>query len=493
MADLPIELWHSIFDFLELTDLFSCALISKKCNFAVKEYRMLEITFTRLLYRWFHYTTPITSNYKHRADFTNASILERSSFNFDYLKRLKIGRSSAIDLNLINRFVRLEELDIDLKNYEKKKSRTLSLANLQLLYVFVPDRIPFVELDTPRLAKVCTFSLKKLKFIYPESVRCIHTFCHDGKLLTFRNLEYLIFTDDYNRLDYLPSYNFQSFEEFSLTTLEKLKEIDFYHYDFWYEEKNMEIFKRMTANLLALGRPDLKVFWLSVHVTDTNVLTEYKRLNGIVGTFVAFHLLHHEKLKEKTEFFWGCRFNHMTNKLTEAGFNLRGEEFLSKLLAKYSFRRIVITGKVKERELLMELIARSSNLLALKFSNSGLGQEFFDQMAETVRLNAIPLRWLQFENSAGVVLNFEFVTKLRDLERFETDQQLPNELVLLGLPMLSKSQFSSGWFRMMNQIERMSSIRYRLNERSLSLQKLLERFDVKSGLKGLLQFFCKLL
>ena len=41
------------------------------------------------------------------------------------------------DLNEINRFIHLDELDIDLKNYKNEKSRTLSLANLKVLYAFV--------------------------------------------------------------------------------------------------------------------------------------------------------------------------------------------------------------------------------------------------------------------------------------------------------------------------------------------------------------------
>ena len=93
MADLPIELWHSIFDRLQLTDLSSCAQVCKGFYLVVKEYRIREIAFTRRVHQWFHLTTP--TNHKHRVDFTKAFILKVSSFNFDYLKRLKIGRWSS--------------------------------------------------------------------------------------------------------------------------------------------------------------------------------------------------------------------------------------------------------------------------------------------------------------------------------------------------------------------------------------------------------------
>ena len=479
MADLPIELWHLIFDHLELVDLFSCALLNKEVRLKVKAYRIREIAFTRRVHKWFHYTTPI-SNHKHRIDFTIASILERSSFNFDCLKRLKIGRRSAIDLDVINKFTRLEELDLDLADY-KNESWILSLSNLKVLYLFVPYGVPCVKLDTPSLTQVCTFSLKKLIFVYPESVRCIHTFFRGGKLTKFSNLEYLTLTDYYNQLDY--SYDNRSFNELSASDLKKVKEIDFYYYRSLYRINNMSVFKRMIANLLALSRPDLKVFWYDVQVTDTNLLIEYENTMKNVGCLVAFQLQHYEKLKKKVNFFWYYYFNASMKKLSEAGFNLRSEKFISKLLARHSFRKILITDKVKERELLLKLIARSPDLSSLEFENSGLDQSFFDWMTDSIRLNAIPLRSLRLKGSYGSFLssngvqNFDFLFKLPDLEWFETDQQLPNELVskLLRLPMLFVIKFRSG--RIIDKtIERLSRSRFLLNGKSLSLQELLNMF-----------------
>ena len=139
MADLPIELWHSIFD----------------CPG--------DRAFTRPANDWFH---PDFSIYRHRVDYSVASMLERSSFNLENLRRLKIGRFSSIDdLNVINKFAHLKELDIDLANYKSERRRALSLANLKVLHLFMSDHLSYLELDTPRLAKVYTFSLKKLDFL----------------------------------------------------------------------------------------------------------------------------------------------------------------------------------------------------------------------------------------------------------------------------------------------------------------------------------------
>ena len=469
MAELPIELWHLIFDHLQLADLSSCARVSKAVYVAMKSYRIREIAFTGRVYEWFHHSTPIT-DHKYRIDYSLASILKRSSFDFDFLKRLKIGRSSAIDdLEEINKFTGLEELDIDLKNYKNEKSRTLSLANLKVLYLFVPGRLSYVELDTPQLEKLYTFSLKMLEFIYPESIQCLHTFVHSGKLSMFRHLEYLAFTDHYNLQDYQSSYDSRGFRDFSVTNLKKLKEIDFFYHSYEFRVKNMSVFKKIIANLLALGRPDLKVFWFHVQMTDSHLLTKYERMDQSVGSLLAFQLKHYDKLKKKAHFFWSYGFNGSMKKLSIAGFRplLRSEEFLSKLLGKFSFRRIDVLGQVEEREFLLELIARSPDLYYLLFENSGLDQSFFDQMA--VRLSDTPLRQLRCKASSST-LNFDFVSGFRDLELFETDQPLSAELIskLLRLPLLTKIEFASAKYK----IERMPTGKFYLHGDSLSLQFL---------------------
>ena len=476
MAHIPIELWHLIFDHLELVDLFSCALVSKAIYFAVKEYRIREIAFVRRVHQWFHYTTP-TNNHKHQVDFSSTPILKRSSFDFNYLKRLKIGRSSAIDLKVINRFVHLEELDIDLAWYGKKKSRTLSLTNLKVLYLFVPDNIQsnLLHLDTPRLVKVRTLNLAKLEFVYPESVRCIHTFSHAGKLSMFHNLETLVITDYYDEQGGLLSYGPGCIKEFSVANLKKLKEVEFYYRNSLYEE-NMSILKRMIENLLR--QSDLKVFWYNVQVTDPDLLTEYERMEKSVGSLLAFQILNYGKLKRKVNFFWWYDFNPSMKQMPKAGLNPRSEQFFSKLLSAYSFRRIKVTGKVEELELLLKLISRSSNLFALEFWNSDLDQSFFNRMADIVRLNAIPLRQFLFLAS-NKSLNFDFVTKFLDLELFEADQQLPSELItkLCRLPLLARIKYLSD--QKLQRIDRLSANRFRLNGRSLSRQELLSNFDAK--------------
>ena len=461
MADLPIEVWHLIFDHLKLADLSSCAPVSKAVYLAVKSYRIREIAFTGRVYEWFHYATP-TIDHKHRIDYSMTSILKRSSFDFNNLKRLKIGRASAIDLGVINKFTRLEELDIDLADYENEKSSTLSLANLKVLYLFVPASIPYVELDTPRLTNLYTFDLRKLEFLHTDSVRCIHTYYDGGKLSMFSNLEYLTLTDCYNQLDF--SYNSRRFDEFCITALKKLKEIHFYYVYTYHRKENMSVIKRMVEKLLASGRPDLKMFWMNVRMTDLSLLNGFKHTWEDADSLLAFQLKHYEMLKEKDQFFWSYEFNSSMRKLSQAGFKLKGEEFITKLLAKNSFRRIDVNGRVEKRELLLEIIARSPDNFYLRFQKSGLDQSFFDQMADTVRLNGIPLRQLQVNTTSA--LNFDFLSGLRDLELFKTEQSLPAELIpkLSRLPVLIIIEFASGKYK----LERTSTGTFWLHGESLN-------------------------
>ena len=476
MEDLPIELWHLIFDHLELTDLFSCALVNKQFYSILKEYRIRELAFTRPAHTWFHL---VRRDYKHQADFTAASILKRSSFNFEYLRRLKIGISSTIDLNDINRLSHLEELDIDLTNYNKQ-NRTLSLANLKLLYVFPSDHLPFLELHMPRLAELCTSSLSKLKFAHPESIRSIQTFYHGGKLSTFANLEYLIFTDRYNQLDF---HRFPDtvLNEFGLNNLNNLKEIGFYYYNLKYEGKNLSNFKKLLQNILLLQRADLKVFWRQVQITDIDLLNEYERLGkNEVGKLIVFQFRHYEKLKDKADFFRNLGFNEAMSKLTKAGFDVRSEKFVSKFFAKYSFAKITVNGSVKERQFLMQLIKRSPNLSSLVFSIDDLEQSFFDQMAEIIRLNRIPVQHLRIKTLFSR-LNYEFVLKLPDLQLIQTSPDMPIELVLKLIRTRSIIVINGSYC-----IEKLSANRFLLSSKPASLKELFEWLNTKSASAKLL-------
>ena len=481
MADFPIEVWHAIFDHLELTDLPSCALVSKALYTTVKAYRVREVAFNRRFYKWFHLDLSI---YQHRVDASMAALLKRSSFSLEHLKRLKIGRISSIeDLEEINKFTHLEELDLDLKNYGNQHGLTLSLANLRVLHLFMPDHLPYLELDTPKLKKVCTASLKKLDFLYPDSVCCIHTLFHNGKLCMFRNLEHLLFTDRYMGLDYNANqHTSKSLKEFNLSPLKKLKEVEFYFLSFPFEQKNLSKIQKMIETILAFGRPDLKVFWMNVRFTDANLLNEYEETKEIGGALIAFQMKNYEKLKNKLKLLRWFNFNLSMNLLRKDGFDLKSEEFTSKFLARFFFTKISVSRLVEYTELLLELIARSPNLISIFFTKSGLDQSFFDRMADTVRQNGIPLRYLQFKNASKKSLSYDFVLGFRHLEWFRTDQLLPNELIskLLALPLLNDIQLASGKFK----IGRISANRFQLNGENLSCQELLQskQFEPESGL-----------
>lgn len=479
MADLLIEVWHLIFNRLQLTDLSACAQVSKKFYFLVKEYRIKELAFTRRVARWFHY---IPANYSYRVDFKKASILKSSSFNFDFLKRLKIGRTSTIDdLNVINRLPRLEELDIDLKNYKNEKSTRLSLANLKVLHLFMADHLSYLELDAPRLTKLCTVSLEMLEFLHPESIRCIQTFSHNGKLSLFKNLECLLLTDHFNRLGYVGTRGSQKvFKEFSIVNLTKLNEISFCYRHGEYEKKNMKIFKEFIKMILDSERSDLAIFWENVRVTDILLLTKYETIMDKIGSLVAFQLCNYGKLKSRVEFFWEYDFNESMNLLLKmARFDPRSDAFLSKFFAKYSsILKIRITGRVTEAGHLMQVIGKSRSLTVLEFTDTFLTQKFFDVMPETVCLNRIPLQFLRLKGIQNGIQNFEFVLKLLDLQLFETGQKLPNEIVfrLLTMPWLTDIKFCTNRRR----IERLSTSRFRVNGKLTGWQDLLKMFNPNS-------------
>ena len=464
---LPVEMWHSIFNHLKLIDLPSCALVSKTFHSTVKAYRVREVAFTCRVHEWFH---PDYSNYQHRVDYLMVSLLDESSFNLEFLRRLKIGRLSPIDgLNDINKFTYLEELDIDLKNYDSQWSRTLSLPNLKVLRLFMSQQLPYLGLNTPKLTKVCTASLDKLVFVYPQSVRCISTLFHCGMLPKFRNLEYLTFTNRYDLLDF-NRVNRKYSTELNLTSLTKLIEVQFI-FSLKFMNENWRKIKNAIETTLALKRPELKVLWMNMQATNS-VLASYERVMGTLGSFVAFQLEHYEKLTDKVDMFWSFDFNRSMEMLPPAGFD-PNNEFTSRFLARYSFRKIKVTYRTKYPKLLRQLIGRSSNLESLDFSDSGLGQSFFDRLAQTIQQNDIPLRHLRFHSTKS--LNYDFVSKLRHLERFETYQRFSLELISKLLRLPSPQLTEINFCIVPCKIQRLSTKRFVVNGKPLSFHDPLNR------------------
>ena len=453
MTDLLVELWHLVFKRLELADLSACAQVSKKFHLMVKDYRIREIAFTRGTdFEWFHKDS---TKCEHQVDYWRASVLKSSPFNFEHLKYLKIGRLSSFELNDINQFTQLKTLDLDLKNYRSEESPTLSLPNLCVFWVFVPNEIPYLELDTPRLAQVHTFHLEKLEFVRSESIQQISTFSHAGNLsILFPNLKSLTFTDYYdNQLDFRNSFRSESFKEFSTTTLKNLKnlkEISFSYSHEAYTERNLNVFKKIIQKVLDMQRPDLKVFWRDLQVTDLNLLIEYQNSMKNDKNKIVFLFHHYEKLKDKKG-FWHIGFNLVTKKLKDAGFDLRSKDFASEFLAKFTLRELMVFNRVNEPELLAEFIVRSPSLAILRFKNSGLDRPFFGRLLEIIETNHIPLRL------------------------FEIDQQLPPELItkLLRLPQLEAILFP------VDKIERLSPGRFRIDGKCFDLHHLLEHLKAK--------------
>ena len=470
MADLFIELWHLVFEHLELVDLSTCALISKKMYFAVNTYPVRALAFTGRTEGWFH---TIFATHKHRVDFAMTSILNRSPFSFELLKRLKIGRESPIDLNEINRFTLLEELDIDLKNYRNEANRTLSLANLKTLHVFMSEHISLLELQTPKLANVNTFDLKKLQFAYPHSVEAICTFFHGEKLMA--NLRRLYFADFYGHLDYDDKIDTRKIPDFSnlslnlVKELKKLKELAFHFNNMNFVKRNLGNFQKIIRDILALGLPDLKLFWMGVQVTDADLLNEFSPRENIM----IFQLRHFKKKIYCTSLS-SFYFNDQVKFYSTAGIDVKSNEFLRIFFAKFSPRELIVSGKVVEQELLINFILRSRSLFKLKFSKSGLKQTFFDRLAKIIRLNRIPLRELRFEKSEPD-LKFDFVCEIRQLQLFESDAELPTETFakLVQLPCLTELKCLTG----KQQVELKSTCRYSLDGNSLSLQELMKHLE----------------
>ena len=159
LEELPIEIHHMIFGYLDLIQVCKCRLLSKKFNEIVKAFRVRELlVYSSNWYRrssWFRDGKPIypyntVSNRK-------VSILSSSSIDLEYLKRLcfyGVVESDKFSLEVVNRLQHLVQLDLF---FEVKgtgyKTKQLKLPSLEHLFIQFGFRV-VVEFDAPRLESI---------------------------------------------------------------------------------------------------------------------------------------------------------------------------------------------------------------------------------------------------------------------------------------------------------------------------------------------------
>ena len=312
MDDLPLELYLSIFDYLDLNDLLTMRLVCKRIENAVREFRVQELTF---LEGSFYSDYPVFPNVWFSSDKTkeqrmlfpfSRNFLSKGPCNVQFLKWLSIRSLrmiEAIDLEEIAKFQHLECLEIGF-DLESQKSFSLSLPNLRALKVIeflhkkqleiVAPKLQALHLPAPRnfferreLSReeyLATY-LPQLTFRHPQSVGFL-SFHTDYFSLPDHPLPHEPYLNQFESVDCMQIQHAQQifsstpdFEEFNRVVRLDQALLKFPNLKRVHCNALTSVIKRLDlAKLIAQLRdfdlPGLKVYSNGIELSDDPTLTE---------------------------------------------------------------------------------------------------------------------------------------------------------------------------------------------------------------------------
>lgn len=391
MNKLPIELFHLIFEYLDLIDLLNCKLVNKQFYRSSISYRIKELNAFNNYQNssnWFCINQSINLN---RVLIQKWFLKNELMFNFNFLKRLRIelGKKdcSLRCSNFIIKFNQnLEQLEII--NYSETYQTTLDLPKLKVFYL--DTRIKFNwEINAPNLQAIKVNGLIQfLKIKLPLSIKYLHLRHFDPKIASdFKNLETLSFCN-------------LNEEELLLSSFSKLNEIIYVPCQLYELFINrMNLFKSIIEKRSKLEKANnLKIYCDNLEINN---------LDDLNGSNIV-----------------KCEASQSSDEIKSINYNPLIESFNNKFIELYFFKfkyihQINVINRVEDQDILIEFVTKCTNLTRLFIRNSKLDQNFYDQLSSMNSLEILSI----LENKSDDHLNLNFVYEMFNLISLVTDQQ----------------------------------------------------------------------
>lgn len=414
MEHLPIKLGHRILAYLDLYDLRSLMLVSKKLSFVVNNFKIDELIVhnswmtKRTKGNWFYVEVP--HNFLRMVSETDIGLLSAPTdglIKTDQLRRLKLDSLNRSLRSIrpvdLNRFSLLEILDVDLDDlkYSQATAHRLFLPSLVALRVRTIKTL-HVHFVTPRLKalSLCTYHTKSLRFSHPLSVVHLETYVYNRDLSVFTNVAYLECYDSLNQ------EIFASFPHLRTLRIESRRD-------------PMTVVQERNSKD---PRHLLKIYQFGVRLNfgtelDSEMLDEYLKYYTLYLNRVPFYLRNYNLLAGSLRYADKIDYTTLTTWIADHNNDIiRFQEFYDRF---NDIRAIVVNRRVEDRYHLIRLIFNSPNLYILKLSDSRLDQAFFELLPEISCLFVLQVNENQF-----VGLRFEFVARMKLLHSFRTNQDL---------------------------------------------------------------------
>lgn len=429
MLNLPSEIVHHIFEYLNLDHLSTARLVCKQWNnFITKEYKMKEFAcgYTEERVKFFWFTTNRTmllcpSLYQ-------ADLLE-CPFNLHHLKYLMVALPSYIE-SLANFYDWINNLTHSLEVLElfisKVTKNEIKLSQLKSFYLKLtieddfPDRA--LKIDTPNVESVHIEGFEKyIEFVHPLSVTFLRSYGYDQNLCIFENVERLEIFEMYADLECTSNEEFQALAQNILTSFPKLRSFNFNHLlldpDQFSSSStiNRNFIQQLLQQKLSLEKNDLQIsfngFYLSDDEIGNHFIDEILSLDFQYPENFQFFIDNYDKLIENI--CWMKYLDYSTQ--VESFYQSSIESFFKKFNCIESIR---IDDKMEDENLLLKFISNCCLLNGLEISSdSKLGQSFFDRLPQVSSLHTI-------EIDVDKKLNFKFLSKMLNLTLIKANQDI---------------------------------------------------------------------
>ena len=431
LDDLPLVVYEVLFDHLHLIDLARLKRVCKKLHYLVQKYRIKELIIhtndncldilthfddgryqnsciikPRKLERMLPFrirTRPTESSLFHPHRFLPADptvrhfstytiFLRSGQFNAQFLKSLTCcftqwDGSNNLTFDEINKLSLLERLEIYFERYSKSFSShgQLSLPNLKTLVLKSKADYHFtIQVEAPRCEgfHLCSTDERfgstnynerlRVQFSDPSLVKYLSLGSYHESSNVFKNIEFLQAHGGANLMD---SRFFATFPR--LKTLKIL------------QHNSLEGLKQLFR---LCKHHNVKLVFHGIHLVDDNQLDTFEETDlqtafrywETPGSDQMFNRLidNYDRLDEDLNFISRIEFSERIARLLETD----AERFLGKF---HNLCEIISTIKIENPKLFFRLLSSQGNLIYLWILNSGMSQQWFDQLANIPTLTKL--------------------------------------------------------------------------------------------------------
>jgi len=427
--NLPLEVYEHIIKYLAIVDLIQLRCVSKKFNYIVSTIKIKEMIFYNSLieeqnigsrnYKFNWFAINQAADFKNSISSSKLFLLNRNLFNLDLLKYLLISqevhKNTQLESAIINKFNRLEVLELDLIIFETMNF-DLNLPNLKSFDVFVKayrDSEVTFKINAPELQALKfnpTVELEffnstenSIKYAYLNYQYVSRRSSYRQIIKSFKNLECLEINGDY-----YPSL----FDLVSLNGSANLKKLKFRHTSNWLSR--VISLPYQAVNAFIVKYPEVEMYFFDFFITS---IAEMRRLKcrqvDMAKCIENQSILDENPIDQVVDI---DNYNVFMNSVVKLP---NHQNFLEKF---NNIREITVKGKVDNLDRLMNFIYNCKNLINLVFESTSLGQSFYDELPAISALSKLKIV------EQEINLSFDFVRRMFYLDEFETNQQAPIEL-----------------------------------------------------------------